>query len=1038
MPTVFDIPFDAGMHQDTDPGLARTGVVTRILNGRVPRQGGIVKRLGRSSVSTTVEGSGGSQAVPTSTPNACARPRNRDVLVIGGRAYQRDGATTPSWTETGRAGRYLPRRAHFIALDETVKGASVLGATEPPHVAAMAGFVCIVYTETEDTDAQVIALVMDSAGVRRLSWKSTPSGGNGHRHARVVTVGTKFVVCYMDEWGIAGDFFMRVIDPAASTIGAEITIAARGGFDATDIYAVNAWNDTSFLFVARTSTIEYTARQVDLTGATLDSAAWATAADDQYNLTIYGTPGQYIFVAWRDDGGVAAEGRVLPADFSSSTGFSFGGTGATGPRFFGFTRRNSTSAWLAYSDERVDGGLAVSEEGVVVTTVSSAGAVSAPDKIFWQMRIASDPFDGDSDEDKVSLWVFSNGKTPRTVLGQTFTNRSWCCTFCIDPAATAIEWVNVELSSERRPDITLQTTGIAPAFFALGPVASVGHLRYFVQFELLGERPALILNEFEDTSTRRGAWRQVLGIPGGTVIAGGHLQELQSDRRNPDIVQTTSRGFENGWVRGPWQESIAFPAGTFPDGLYLYGILYSYIDVDGRRRRSEIDFGTVTVAGGPKGITFRLTTPLATEHEISTDQQREAVEIYISSEPNGSTLYRATPDVGATVALQPPGGSQPYNLIEVTLTDPPATTNEFIYTTGGVLQNAPAPSHRYALSSDSRLHLAGLWDPRVTEVSKFINDNEPAQFTQANQFRVRWPIDVSALAELDGLTLALGVGGLATVPSIWPDKRGFPGAGEPTLLSTTGLRDEDAVVSVVRIPSGVLFQGERGIYLVPRGGGEPEFIGAPIQSDSFTVTSAAAFSELADAHAPPSRLVAFTIRDANGIEYIAVLDQDTLQWVSLDDTAAFSGECQLGSFGRDLILMPQSLVADDIERSGAARAGTSTVVCETAWCRPFGLLRSGYVRRVQLALTCLDLLPVQLQFARDGSDYFTLPEITPPALGLQRIEWQLSGDQLTTACRFRVISNPNNLAGIGAILHGLSVEVDAVEGIARIPAGART
>lgn len=1038
MPRALSIPFGPGMHQDLDPAVATEGTVTRILNGRIPRMGGTVKRLATEAVSKTVEGSGASQAIPSTPPNACARAHGRDVLVIGGRAYQRDGATEPTWTECGRASRYLPRKSHFIALDETSQPATVFGATEPPHVAALGEYICIVYSETEVSDSQVVVVVMDASGVRRFTWKSTPSGGNGHRHARVVAVGTKFVVCYMDEWGIAGDFFMRVVDPAASSIGSEITVAARGGFDATDIYAVNAWNDSEFLFVGRTTTLNMRARRVDLTGASVATRDWAVAGDVQHNMTIYGTPGEATYVAWRDDGGVAAEGRVIAADWASSAGFSFGGTGAVGPMFFGFTRRNSTSVWLAYSDTRVDGGLAIAQEGVAITTVDSGATTGANDALFWQMRLASDPFDGDSGENRVALWVFPNGFTPRNLAGLGgLTRRSWCLTFVVHPTdgSAAIGWADVELSTDLQPDITLQTVFSSPKAFALGPVARRSERRYFVEFDLLGGRPALMLYEFEDTSTRRGAFRQVLPIPGGTVIAGGHLQELQSDRRNTAVTLTPARGFENSWVRGPWKHSISFPAGTFANGDYQYGLVYSYIDVDGRRRRSEIDYGIATVAGGPKGIKFTVTTPLLSEHEISTDQQRGSIEVYIAGTAGSSTLRRATPDSGATVALQPTDNHHPYNLIEVTVADPPASTNELIYTSGTDIQVAPAPSHRFALSSDSRLHLAGLWDPHISEVSEFIASNEPAQFTRLNQFRVRWPFEVSALAELDGLTLALGLDGLATVPSIWPDNRGAPPAGEPTLLSTTGLRDEDAVRSVIRIPSGVLFQGTRGIFLVPRGGGEPQFVGAPIQSDSFSVRSVALCAELGDTNAPPSRLVAFSIADSSGAAFVAMLDQDTRQWVSLDETA---GAELLGSWGSDLVAVPLDNSSADIVRTGSTRASTARVQVETAWVRPFGLLGSGYVRRAQLALTCLDAAPVRLEFARDGGAYTVLQSLTPSSATLQRLEWQLPSDQVSSAVRFRVTSNPLGASTLGAILHGLTVEVDAVEGLARIPVEART
>lgn len=1029
MPNIFNIPFDSGMHQDVDPGNAKEGTLSRILNGRVPRLGGIVKRLSTESVPITVEPSGASQAMPSSRPNACARAQGRDMLAVGGRVYERDAGTVPSWVESGRASSYLPRKAHFLSLDETAKTAAAGGIAEPPQVAALGNFLCVAYAETEASDPQVVVLLLDPSGVRRFTARIQGSGGTGRQSPRVVAVGSVFVITYAYEYAVDTLVAMRTLDPSTSTLSAEITLPLRT--DNHDAYDAAPWDSTSFLMVYRNTGTTMRTRRISLAGATLNSFDTTVPNQVTLNVRVYGTPSEGVWVVFRDATTANGQLFVVNSSFSATTAVSLFGTDV---KYFGMTRRSSTSVWLVHTD-LLALGAGAAQECVSALTLDTAGLLGSTPVRYWNMRLASNPFDGATGETKVSVWLMPNGQTPRThpsTGSQTLTERFWLVTLATDPSSSTLGWANVELSSELRPDRSAQSTVTSPPYLPLGPVAQRGERFYFVSTCLLGDRPAIYMHEYEDASTRRGAWRQLFSVPGGSAVAGGHLNEPPSDRRNDGADVTVARGFENGWVRGPWVHSISFPAGAFPLGSYTYGVVYEYVDADGRRRRSPVDFGSVTVAGAPSGITFVVTSPFVTEREVSSSQQRGTIAIYIAAAAGSATLYRATPNTNATLGLQPPEFTSPDQLVSVTLTAAPSTTNEQIYTAGGEVPNMPSPSHRYAISADSRVHVAGLWEPTITEVSKFIPANEPPQFTNLDQFRVRWPFAVSAIAELDGLTLALGVDGLATVPSIWPDDKGNPGAPEPTYLSSTGLRDDDAVMSILRIPRGVLFQGDRGIFLVPRGGDEPEFIGAPLQADTFTVYAVAACSEVADANAPSSRLVAFAIIDTSGTRWVAMLDQDTLQWVSLD-TCDQNLEL-LGTWGNDLVQVPLNVNAAAIAKSATSRSSSFVLSSESNWCRPFGLLGQGYIRRAQLAVTVLDVgaAGIVLQFARDGGAYSTLNTIIPSVTGLQRLEWQLPLDQISTAVRFRV-----SVGSISTILHGLAIEVDQLPGIATLPAGAR-
>jgi hypothetical protein len=343
-----------------------------------------------------------------------------------------------------------------------------------------------------------------------------------------------------------------------------------------------------------------------------------------------------------------------------------------------------------------------------------------------------------------------------------------------------------------------------------------------------------------------------------------------------------------------------------------------------------------------------------------------------------------------------------------------------------------------------------MWDPRMIERSKTVVPGVPPRFTLANQFRAIAPFDVSALAELDGQILVLGVDGLAVMPADGPNDQGLPALSAPTILSSLGLL-EGGEMAVIRIPMGVIFPGKRGLYIAPRGGGDPEFIGSPVQEDLAVAYGACEFSEPASSNSPGSRLVAFAVESVSGVRRLGVLDQDTLQWVSVDalpsPTPAAPGAAEvIGSFAdRPVFIQLDSTAAAILTQStnrGADDNGSGAwvVSVETAHVRPFGLLGWGYVRRVQLLVTLPTYSPADpptltLYFGRDGAGLVAMSSQLPTQSGVVALEWQLPGDQPCNSFRFRVDATA---IGAGPILHGLSLDVDAAPGLSRLPVGQRT
>ena len=1007
MSDLFPIPFDEGFGQDVDPAVNQHGTLFRIQNGRIPRAGGIAPRYGTVELSKTVSPT--SQAFGSGLPHAAGTIIGKDVLALSGRAYARDTAASvpPTWQEVGRPAAYLPRKGHWLALNQTQD------VDSPPHLATDGSTICTVYTAS----GNVNILLTDLSGVHRFQAIVTGEV------ARVLKVGLVYVITY--ESG--ADTLARTLDPSTLSLSGSTVILTRQ--TANDRYDAAEFSGTQFLVCFRSNTTTWTVALINLSGFGTAASRNITVANQvhAYERVYCGSTFENVYAAFYDSGATGTV-AVLPTSLASHATNAFGTNGARHPSF---TRRNSTSSWLMWVD-LAGGGIA---DEVALAQVDNGANVATQTDAFYGLVLASCPFDGTAD--RVRVWVHSlaepvTGRAP-------FADRYTLVT--ISQGASGQYMMQPELTSDQRASLDhgAPTSGKKSA----GPVAipNGGERRYAGittdTGATVGGFTSLQMLEFEDTSTQRGAWRQLAAPAGAGALIGGHLQEMTFGRVNVIFPATEPRGFENGFMRDPALTTFSQNAagGSFPAGVYQAVAVYEYVDTAGRIHYSAPSASRTVTLNLNDQVDFAALTNLYTEREASALSQASVLAFYMTV-AGGSTFYRMPNDIAATSTSVTVG---------FTANDPPNTGlgARLLYTRGGRFANRPAPSCRFGMVSHDRLWLCGLWDPRMIECSKGFVIGEPVQFTRADQFRALAPFDVIALAELDDQILVIGREGLAIMSAEGPNDQGNPPLLSPTLLSNTGCVDER---SVIRIPAGIVMQTKRGFMLVPRGGGEPEFIGAPIQADVDLVFSAAeAFEKGSDdatiRAVQPSRLVAFSVSrpPVDSSVRTFVFDQDTMKWVSEDSlSAAALGSIGVGQSSR-LVHLPFDAANNDvlIASSTPGDDGAHVILeIETNVCRPFGLLGWGYVRVLQLALTVLEATnsTIRLEVAKDGGAFVQHPvDAAVPAVGTRVVEWQIAGDQPVNSIKFRVSCRSTSGARRAAILHGLTAEVDRVAGLVRLP-----
>lgn len=268
--------------------------------------------------------------------------------------------------------------------------------------------------------------------------------------------------------------------------------------------------------------------------------------------------------------------------------------------------------------------------------------------------------------------------------------------------------------------------------------------------------------------------------------------------------------------------SDAGPGGLVAGSTYQYRAVIEYIDSHGRRHRSTpstVQSVTVAVGESAAFVTVAFNASWLRVYNLLPSGNAVVVHLY-RTVAGGSDFRRCTPPQGAPAAALT-------STFTDLIGDGVLATREFLYTDGGVLGNDHPPSCRFITATEDRVWLAGLWDPTQAQSSKLVVPGEPVQFSDLDSFKVVVPDPVTGIASQDGLVILFAKSAIYVVQGLGPNDQGQGAWDTPRCITrSTGCVDWRSIVAT---SIGVFYQSERGIMLLPRGAGEPQFIGAPIQ-----------------------------------------------------------------------------------------------------------------------------------------------------------------------------------------------------------------
>lgn len=324
--------------------------------------------------------------------------------------------------------------------------------------------------------------------------------------------------------------------------------------------------------------------------------------------------------------------------------------------------------------------------------------------------------------------------------------------------------------------------------------------------------------------------------------------------------------------------SVSSSGGSMSSQLYFYQVVYSWTDNTGRQHYSApsipIPAAAASFSGSSNSVTINIPT-LRLTSKISNPVQ---ILIYRWS-TNQLNYYQVT---SVSTPLLNNTSVDSVQFVD-TLADASILGNALIYTTGGVIENIAAPSAALTTLYQGNLVVLDAEDRNLLWVSKPIQENVPVELSDFLTIYVSPTTGaqgstgyITALSAMDDKLIVFKKDAIYYITGQGFNALGQGGYSEPIFItSTVGCANQR---SIVMTPNGLLFQSDKGIWLLGRDL-STEYIGNPVED--LTSNSAATSAVCI----PGTNYVLFGMDSGIDIIY----DYFVNQWGTHEGTSSVSG-----------------------------------------------------------------------------------------------------------------------------------------------------
>jgi len=446
----------------------------------------------------------------------------------------------------------------------------------------------------------------------------------------------------------------------------------------------------------------------------------------------------------------------------------------------------------------------------------------------------------------------------------------------------------------------------------------------------------VVVSEFDIDSTAR---RQTASANGELYMSGG-----------APLVFDGRALVDCGYIKPPTVGAVTQGTGGTLAllGTYQFAFVYEWDDAQGKTHQSEpSEVHTETLTGSNDEISLEVSGHLSSRYNDANNAfSGVRVVMYRSQNAPAAQLHRETSDVSTEGAY--PGKRV---LLTTSLTDTILGQQGVIYTQGATGSRsgptpfvAPEPCSSVWASAD-KLLTGGLPDQSQIQESRAAFPNEPITWAANLGGKRGIRSDVLAVASLDERRIIFTAEEIFQIDGEGLDINGVGDLGPPRKLpAACGLHGgRDGWRSLVESDAGLFYQGvTRLIYMLPRGGGAPIEVGAPVQDTltDFPDISAATYCQ-------EDQTVCFACNNVAGTDaVILTYDISEGQWSKDEEPGAVLSLTHLD--GKLIILRADNTIHQQRDTHPAAAFVDTEVV--TGTIHPFAHGMEGQVDSVALVV----------------------------------------------------------------------------------------
>ncbi len=790
--TPVSINFAKGLDTKTDPKQVQIGNFLALQNAVFDKAGGLVKRNGNKNI--------------TKLPNALQTTLTtlNDNLTATGSNLYAYSSTTDQWLNRGII------QPVTLAVQSLVRNTT--NQTSPDLAVSSTGLACLVYYDTHDS-LSYYQITDNVTGQQIISRTSLPVTAVS---ARVFTLGRYFIITFLATvGGIAHLQYIAVPIslPASPSVAKDISavvVSLSAGYDAVLATGGNlyfAWAGSS-----TTVSVAYLTPGLVTSPSTNITSHTATLMA----TTIDATTGVFWLAFWDSsstDGYVAAFNLLLQPMLAA-------------------TQIITTTSINEITASAINGLLTVIYENantysyspnaktdyLTKITVTQAGTVGSPIIILRSVGLASKAF---IDPDSNTIYCLA---TYGEVNQETY--------FLIDSSGNIV----MRLASGNGGGYT---TGQVLSNVTL--VDNTYYTPYVIKDQLTAVNkgtdnpPGTPVNAlYTQTGVNLAAFQiNTTGqysseIAGALHLTGGQLWEY-------DGVKPVEHGFH------VYPENIAVTTATGSGSItaqqYYYVFCYEWTDNQGNLNRSAPSIPiTITTTTSSSTNTLKVPT-LRLTYKITPNPVRIVGYRWSVAQ---QTYYQFT-NITSPVINNPAVDNV---TITDTLADSAILGNTLLYTTGGVIENIAAPASIASALYKNRLWLVDAEDPNLLWYSKQVISNTPVELSDLLTLYVAPTSgaqgstgNITAISAMDDKLIIFKKDAIYYVVGTGPDNTG--GNNDFTdpvfITSAVGCANPN---SIVLMPNGLMFQSDKGIWLLGRDL-NTNYIGAPVEAyNSQTVMKA--------------------------------------------------------------------------------------------------------------------------------------------------------------------------------------------------------